>query len=196
MTGPPVDPQPTEFKQVQNATATRNMLELLGIQGPLRFKVGDTIVPVALLSGDDDVRTDRPAIGTQFIAGGATLTHQQLQNPAGSGVRVHVDTATVSVAAAQAVTLRALIGVPLTTLGTFKTFRDLAFPSLPVAELRGVVVATQGGEIANFTMQTNTNNFVPIDMWLDPGESVLFQNAVVGGFLKVVWYWEESPVGS
>lgn len=191
MTGPPAE----GFLQLQNAKATENLLDALGITSQVRFEVIPAVLPVAIISDVDPTRVDKLAFGTiALVAGGVgDFNHIQLFNPAASGITVHVDSALISSATTQRVSIREH-DTALTSNSATKGFRDRRVPGEPVAQTRFADGAVVLGEAKlSIDLLANTALLVPIDAYLDPGQGLLLANGTADTTLLASYYWEEFP---
>jgi len=196
VSGPPPGPLTgAGFLQLQNAQATENLLDALGITSQVRFEIIPAVLPVAIISDVDPTRIDKLAYGTvALVAGGVgDFNHIQIFNPAASGITIHVDSALVSSATTQRVSLR-LHDTALTTNSATKGFRDRRIPGNPVGQTRfSDGDSVLGAARISIDIIANTALLVPIDSYLDPGQGVLVANGNSNTTLAVSYYWEEFP---
>lgn len=180
---------------VQKSQVVTNLLELLGMDGPSRWEVIPGILPVAIVQDTDPAKQEKFAFGQIRIgAVAAQNSHNQIFNPADSGVIVHVDSALIVSGAAVDVEV-AEHDTALTTLGTTKGWRDRRNVGAPVAEIRsqtnaGVLSALRRLLIP--TLAANDMEPVPLDVWLEPGQGLNFQAQTVNITLGCSIYWDEK----
>lgn len=182
--------------QLQNAVAVSNLLEQLGINvGGIRFDVVPAVLPVAVIDTTDPLKVDRLAYGnvnTGALA--ANFSHTQLFNPGGSGKVVHVDSAIIAATAA-AIILFAEFNTALTTQGIGLGFRDHRISGQPVAEVReennALALGDNRGNIA--VSLANDAELIPIDVFLEPGEGVVFRPDAQNIGVRTWFFWEEIP---
>lgn len=190
MTGPPV-----RFPQLQNARATANLLETLGITAPIRFDVIPSVLPVAILSTVDPTREEKLAYGKAVQAAVvAENAHVQLFNPNNSGVIVHVDSIMVANGANATVCFIAEHDVALTTNVTTLGYRDRRLAGAPVAQIRRLSTgSTLGNDRLSMRLSVQETILIPLDTYLGPGQGILVVLATTDTEVQASYYWEEIP---
>lgn len=188
MTGPQPD-----FLQLQNAVATQNLLESLGITAPVRFAVHPAVIPVAVMSTQDPTKVDRLAFGSVNVSAvAAQVSQSQLFNPAGSGVAIHVDSAYISVPSAASFTVR-IFDTALTTLSSESGYRDRRLDGSPAGQVRGSSVAVVQGTVRlRLQVPANESVLIPLDMFLGVGQGVHFACSTANLDSTTDFFWEEA----
>lgn len=186
---------PVAFPQLQNARATANLLEQLGITAPIRFDVITSVIPVAIISDVDPTLKDKLAYGFGIQAAvAAENAHIQLFNPATSGVIVHVDSCIVSAIVNATNCLLAEFDTPITTNLSTLGYRDRRVAGSPVAQVRRQSNAgTLGADRLSFRIGATDTILIPVDTFLGPGEGVLVVLETAQTEINCSWYWEELP---
>jgi len=187
-------PEP-QFLQLQNAKATANLLEQLGITAPIRFDVLPTVIPVAVITDPDPAKHAKLAYGATPQAGvAAQNTIVQLFNPAGSGVIVHADSCLITAVTADSIQVREH-DTALTFLSALTGYRDRRLPGAPVAQCRTETNAVvPGAQRLAFDVPANEALLIPLDTFLGAGQGVTINMVTVNITLFVSWYWEETAL--
>ena len=134
-----------------------------------------------------------PSNGFIIQAGaGAVFSHNQLFNPAGSGVDLHVDQAVFGVGLTDGVEW-GRHDTALTTLGTGKGFRDLRKRGNPVAEVRSqnIAVAT-GAFFGTIISEVSVAQVIQLGpLIIPPGAGLISTTRNVNITLRTWWLWRE-----
>lgn len=182
------------FLQLQNARATENLLEELGITTPVRFEVIPAVLPVSILSTEDETKLVKIAWGFgQSNAGGAGVeSHVQLFNPANSGTILRAKEVTYWTDALSTI----LIGLFDTALATNETtvgFQDRRLGGNPVGQIRSATNATVLGS-ARFRGATSGDHLpqvLQLDGYLGASQGIIVANSTSNVQLQASFTWEE-----
>lgn len=190
-------------KALQVPAFIQDLRERLGISGLLSLQLDETVSPVVVL----DVPETRPALNTRIrpawgdieMGAGVGLTAaSSLTFRAGATVICHLQGINFESSSSGRWSFWLLGDGTLTDPGA-EFFRDERIPGAGVegapqveilGQVGGAVVAARRMFSVRLTAQ-KLSEFFPLDLWLDPTQSVTVQFDQPNVSHQITWFWEE-----